>query len=102
MASRPTKRGGCNSSSLLNAWTATRRATQDNKSSLRRHSDKLTEHGTSKMLFLAILLNYLDPALTLACASNYKELLDIWTYIGLEQSNPRTQVESTYSKLSEK
>ncbi|KAL6554433.1 hypothetical protein OROMI_020106 [Orobanche minor] len=46
--------------------------------------EKLTELGeklgalpvhplTSKMLFLAILLNCLDPALTLACASDYKD-----------------------------
>lgn len=46
--------------------------------------EKLTELGeklgslpvhplTSKMLFLAILLNCLDPALTLACASDFKE-----------------------------
>ncbi|GMH15707.1 hypothetical protein Nepgr_017548 [Nepenthes gracilis] len=46
--------------------------------------EKLTELGeklgslpvhplTSKMLFLAILLNCLDPALTLACASEYRD-----------------------------
>lgn len=46
--------------------------------------EKLTELGeklgslpvhplTSKMLFLAILLNCLDPALTLACASDYRD-----------------------------
>lgn len=46
--------------------------------------EKLTELGeklgalpvhprTSKMLFLAILLNCLDPALTLACAADYKD-----------------------------
>ncbi|KAI3457677.1 hypothetical protein Pfo_014340 [Paulownia fortunei] len=48
------------------------------------HDEKLTELGeklgslpvhplTSKMLFLAILLNCLDPALTLACASDYRD-----------------------------
>ncbi|XP_058107059.1 DExH-box ATP-dependent RNA helicase DExH6 isoform X2 [Magnolia sinica] len=48
------------------------------------HDEKLTELGkklgslpvhpsTSKMLFFAILMNCLDPALTLACASDYRD-----------------------------
>lgn len=48
------------------------------------HEEKLTELGaklgslpvhpvTSKMLFFAILMNCLDPALTLACATDYKD-----------------------------
>lgn len=48
------------------------------------HEEKLTELGeklgslpvhpvTSKMIFFAILMNCLDPALTLACAADYKD-----------------------------
>lgn len=48
------------------------------------HDEKLTELGeklgslpvhplTSKMLFFAILMNCLDPALTLACAAGYRD-----------------------------
>ncbi|XWS30127.1 hypothetical protein CRYUN_Cryun24cG0091200 [Craigia yunnanensis] len=48
------------------------------------HDEELTELGeklgylpvhplTSKMLFFAILMNCLDPALTLACASNFRD-----------------------------
>ncbi|KAM7495013.1 hypothetical protein LguiB_029622 [Lonicera macranthoides] len=69
-------------------------------------NEKLTDLGkkigslpvhplTSKMLFIAILTNCLDPALTLACASDYKDAFTIPML-----SNQRQKAAAAKSELS--
>ncbi|XVF16781.1 hypothetical protein REPUB_Repub10bG0061800 [Reevesia pubescens] len=78
------------------------------------HVEELTELGeklgylpvhplTSKMLFFAILMNFLDPALTLACASDFRDpfVLPMWPNGKQKAADARQELASLYGGKSD-